>query len=323
MTQFLKLFLSLFCLLMLAGTAVSAQTNAAARFDSSVVETGETFTLHLIVPGRTGQPEGVDWTAWQSVFPDSNRLSQTGWKFNAGVGIWTNDVSLITFDSANLNLPPLSILLKGNRKAQTNPAQLRVIPTPSPNDVVDMADIKDIQREPSRLMDYLMWMLIGGGVVFLIVLYFWWQARKKRAGALSRMLALTPDQLALKQLDALAQKRLWQKGQVKAYYDELSFIVREYLEKAFHAPALESTTKEIVVYLAAAGWPEHLYRLMEEMLRQADLAKFAKTSPPETFHERALEIAREFVTASRAHQARLHAGNGQPKAVGEAQHAAV
>jgi hypothetical protein len=42
-------------------------------------------------------------------------------------------------------------------------------------------------------------------------------------------------------LNTLEQKGLWQKGEVKAYYSELTDI-RNYIEEAIDIPAMESTT---------------------------------------------------------------------------------
>lgn len=57
---------------------------------------------------------------------------------------------------------------------------------------------------------------------------------------------LLPHELALQKLVALQQQKLWQKGDVKPYQSELTFIIREYLENRFNIQALESTTDEIV-----------------------------------------------------------------------------
>lgn len=86
-------------------------------------------------------------------------------------------------------------------------------------------------------------------------------------------------------LQTLEKKELWQKGEVKNYYSELTDIARNYIEEAIHIPAMESTTSELIAALRSATvkkkmslTPETVENL-ERVLRQADLVKFAKSKP--------------------------------------------
>jgi hypothetical protein len=47
-------------------------------------------------------------------------------------------------------------------------------------------------------------------------------------------------------LDTLEKKELCKKGEVKAYYSELTDIARNYIEEAIEIPAMESTTSELI-----------------------------------------------------------------------------
>lgn len=290
MSALIKNSLSLF-LLLLAGSAAHAQAGAA--FDSSLVETGEAFRLHLTVQESAGSPESVDFSAWDSIFPPQNILKQSGWR-QAG-DQWLNDVTLITFDSAELNLPPIAIRFRDGHAEQTNPLTLRVIPTPSPEDPNDLADISDIRREPFRWLDALPWVLIIGGLLGLATLIWWLLIRRKKKGPRSRMVQLPAHELALRQLDTLAQRGLWQSQQIKPYYEELTYIVRQYLQQRFGIPALESVSDEILQQLAATDFPAEQRPALSEMLRAADWVKFAKGDPPADFHETALHNARQLV----------------------------
>ncbi|MEO6037440.1 MAG: hypothetical protein ABIQ93_03435, partial [Saprospiraceae bacterium] len=104
---------------------------------------------------------------------------------------------------------------------------------------------------------------------------------------------------ARKKLEVLARKKLWQSGQLKPYYAELTFILREYLQKRYGIPALESTTEETLAYLQQQDFPEALRQPLAETLLQADLVKFAKSMPPESFHEQALQQVQTLVETTR------------------------
>ncbi len=97
----------------------------------------------------------------------------------------------------------------------------------------------------------------------------------------------TPIEKATSLLNNLEKKELWQKGEIKEYYSELTDIARNYIEEAIEIPAMESTTSELIAGLKAASvkkkmtvTPETIENL-ERVLKQADLVKFAKSKPVE------------------------------------------
>ncbi len=288
-----KYCLSTFYLLF-ALAAASAQTDARAELDSNYAETGNPFTIHLYIPQDAGRPDQIDFSVWESIVPHQNILKQTEW-LPSGQS-FTKDLTLVFFDEDSLTLPPLPIRLSGGGAALTNPLEITIIPTPAPDDLVEMSDIKDIRREPPLWLDYLPWALAIAGFILLIVLASWLIGRaQKKHGTASRSVELPPHELALKKLDVLEQKQLWHKGLVKEYCAELTFIVREYLEKQFHILALESTSEEILEHLKGGDFPQYLRPPLQDFLTHADLVKFAKATPPETFHEEAIAFSRKLI----------------------------
>jgi hypothetical protein len=279
---------------------VGAQTDARAELDSSHVETGNPFVIHLSLPKSLGQPRDVDFSAWENLVPKQNVLKQTEW--NSDGQFFSKDLTIIFFDGDSLSLPPLPIRLNGGEVALTNPLEIAVVPTPSPDDLNDMAPIKDIRREPALWTDYLPWAIAIAVLALLVALASWLigrvQKRRKQA-ALSRSVGLPPHELALKKLDALAQKQLWHKGLIKEYCAELTFIVREYLEKRYLIPALESTSEEILQTLEKTDFPEKLRHELNDLLTKADLVKFAKATPPEPFREEAMSFAKKIISETK------------------------
>jgi predicted RNA binding protein with dsRBD fold (UPF0201 family) len=86
-------------------------------------------------------------------------------------------------------------------------------------------------------------------------------------------------------LNTLEKKELWQHGEIKEYYSELTNIVRNYIEEAIEIPAMESTTYELIEGLKIASLRKKM-KLSQEtienlfvVLKQADLVKFAKSKP--------------------------------------------
>jgi len=281
-------------------SVAGAQSEVRITLDSNYAETGNPFIVHIVVPQSLGKPGQVIVSAWDSLIPEQNILQQTEW--TPGNDGFTKDLTVVVFDADTLTLPALPVHINGQGVAMSNPLGIVILATPSPDDLVDMSAIKDIRREPAWWTDYLPWALGIGGLVLLILLTAWLidrAKRKKNGAASSRTVGLPPHELAWKKLDVLGQKQLWAKGLYKEYCAELTFIVREYLEKRYAVPALESTTDETLEHLRKTELPERLRPELAELLTKADLIKFAKASPQENFHLDAMAFARKIISETK------------------------
>jgi hypothetical protein len=203
---------------------------------------------------------------------------------------------VVFFDADSLTLSPLGITFNDIDTVFTNPLEIVVYPTPSPDDVADMAPIKNISSEPVLWTDYLPIAISVVGGIAVLWLLFWWISRRKQIRLRSRSIGLLPHELALKKLGVLSQKAMWRNGAVKEHCAELTFILREYLEKRYEVPALESTSEELLSRLKATDFPMELRPDLENIFSQANLAKFAKAIPPEDFYLYSLDFAQALVT---------------------------
>ena len=190
---------------------------------------------------------------------------------------------LTQFDSGRYMVPRLPVIINGKPHFSDS------IRVEVANVAVDtlkqkMYDIKDIVPVKDEIGDWWIYLLlliaIGAGGYFL-----YHYLKKKQALKADEFAYKTPIEKATMLLQTLEKKELWQKGEVKTYYSELTDIARNYIEEAIHIPAMESTTSELIVALRAASvqkkmslTPETVENL-ERVLRQADLVKFAKSKP--------------------------------------------
>ncbi|MEO6760100.1 MAG: hypothetical protein ABIO24_11655 [Saprospiraceae bacterium] len=292
--------LLVYFLLLFPALPLVAQADATASLQPERIETGDTFQLRILISGTSVEPGTVDFGPWAALLPAKNILSRSGWHRSGPQ--WVQNFTLVTFDSAILDLPALSVRLHLGETARTNPLRLTVVPTPAEADVNTMASIRDIERSPSGLLDYWPWALAG--LILLIVLNRLFR-RKKIAVPLvvaAPLEALPPPvhAEALQKITRLERKRLWEKDQVKEHYAELSLIVREYLEKRYGIPAMESTTMEIEKLLKTTDFPKTLNLAIQDLLSKADLAKYAQSSPPAAFHEKAIEKARAMIQETKS-----------------------
>lgn len=303
-TRFLRFILQLYpafsarywAMLILGLGVFQAQAQLEIKADSNHVETGNALQLHLKIPAAMGKPDSLRFFAWGDVLPPQNIVRQTDWTTDGAY--FSKTLTALFFDADTIQLPPLPIAFANGDTAYTKPLDLIITETPSPDDLNDMAPIKDIHREETVWTDYLPWILGGLGVLAVIMGLFWLASRSRRSKIQSRSIEILPHELALKKLEALSRKQLIYNGFVKEHYAELTFILREFLEKRFSIPALESTTDETLQYLKNQAFPSEENTALKHLLEQADLAKFAKIIPPESFHTEALETARKIIQLS-------------------------
>tara|TARA_B100001287_G_scaffold276766_1_gene289296 strand:- start:2510 stop:4159 length:1650 start_codon:yes stop_codon:yes gene_type:complete len=97
--------------------------------------------------------------------------------------------------------------------------------------------------------------------------------------------SLNPIQIAKKRIIELENLDTKSENQIKFFYSELSFALRNFLEKKVYDRSLESTTKELISQLNSIKELKILpistnsINNIEELLNRADLVKFAKYLP--------------------------------------------
>lgn len=209
---------------------------------------------------------------------------------------------ITSFDTGYALIPPLPYVFQrpdgSVDTAFTNDVRLRILGIPVDEDS-ELMPIKPIIDEPLTWEDFWWLYLAGaagaGGYAFLL-----WR-RRQNAAPPPPPPPLPADAVAIRALDELEQRRLWQQGQTKPYYTRLTAILRDYLRGRFDIPAPEMTSYQIVNALAQLD--ELSYEQREELgelLQLSDLVKFAKATPAEDLHPRSLQRVRAFVLTTAA-----------------------
>lgn len=162
-------------------------------------------------------------------------------------------------------------------------------------------DIAPLIRILPSFREILPWLLAAAGLAALAAAAWFLARRLRRAIRLRRM---SPRERALLELSDLVARGLIAAGEVKAFYFELTMIVRRYIERRHAIRAPEQTTEE---FLAAARRnprfnPAVLERL-RAFLEAADLVKYAARRPDPADVDRALDTARTYISADDAEAA--------------------
>ncbi|WP_276088710.1 hypothetical protein [Pedobacter sp. JY14-1] len=165
--------------------------------------------------------------------------------------------------------------------------------------------IYDIKQPISVSYTFIDWLrdnwhwLVIGLAVFALLVVFWLYRKKLMREKPVVVQKAEPEkpahELALEQLQALDGRNLWQQGEVKGYYIELTDIIRLYVERRYGIHAQEQTTDEILKSLEGKELPGASRTSLRELLVQADLVKFAKAIPVGTENALCMQWAMRFV----------------------------
>lgn len=281
---------------------LSAQVSVSAVLDSTSVMIGDhvDITLH-ITSGPEVSLEEVDISALDTLSEIEllkiGDLSQVS-KSKSG-HLFEQKITITSFTEGIYQIPQIRLPFSKNgqqRNVFTNTLQLKVN-TFDVTEATELQPIKNIIDEPVTFRDYLPFILGGLGIVALgfLTWYLIKRLRKKETFGEFEKKKLPAHIIALKKLDTLNAAELWQKGEIKLFQSQLTFIFREYLEDRFKIPALESTTDEIVKALKSTDIDEAKTASLKKILQTADLVKFAKSEPPVSVHNEAFQNILAFV----------------------------
>ena len=212
---------------------------------------------------------------------------------------------LTQFDSGKYTIPSVRILIN-NKAFLSDSIKVEVADVQVDTLKQKMYDIKDIVAVKDGIGDwwkYILGLLLLAGLGVLAYWYF----KKHQKEKIQEEIYKTPIEKATSLLNNLEKKELWQRGEVKEYYSELTDIVRNYIEEAIEIPAMESTTSELIEGLKIASRKKKM-KLSQEtienlfvVLKQADLVKFAKSKPLDfEITEDRKKIERAIVTLDKA-----------------------
>jgi hypothetical protein len=190
---------------------------------------------------------------------------------------------LTQFDSGKYVVPRIPVLIN-NKTVFSDSIAVEINNVAVDTLKQKMHDIKDIIPAESGIGNwwkYLLGFLLIIGLGFLVYYFI----KKRQAKKLEEIVYKTPIEKATSLIKILETKQLWQKGEIKTYYSELTDITRNYIEEEIQVPAMESTTSELINALRKVANQKKLklsketLANLERVLKQADLVKFAKSKP--------------------------------------------
>jgi len=269
----------LFYLLLFISTIGFAQKPMIkAEIDTTNIRIGEQFNLQISV----GEIQNV-------IIP---KLELKGLEIIDSTKIDTLKNSLIRryiltgFDSGSFYIPQQQIFVK-NQAFLTDSLLINVATIAIDTTKVKKFPIKSIKSEPYTFDDFRIYIyLLIAALAIVSFWIYWFVVRKQKENEEEATYkAMPPYEEAIYRLNELDEKLLWQNNKIKEYYSELTEIIRGYIERELKVPALENTTDEVLDMLKDFKDSETIQtsketlKKLKELLREADLVKFAKSKP--------------------------------------------
>ena len=103
------------------------------------------------------------------------------------------------------------------------------------------------------------------------------------------------DEMALEKLNHLKGSKYLQRGEIKEFYVQLSYILREYVENSVYIKTLEMTTEQIKQYRSVIPFDRDQLGIWMDILQRADLSKYAKSDPEKMICHEDLAAGETFV----------------------------
>ena len=279
---------------------------ARANLDTNTIRIGEQIQFTITVKAR--EAFTARFPQYGDTLASPVEVLRSGKRDSAKVGnIYTlsRSYTITCFSSGGHDIPPQKITVKHNNTidtVETNSAFLTVNTVEVDTSKQKLYDIKPPLEAPMtftefwvRFWPYVVGAILLGALIWLFVVYR--KRRKQKAPeAASKKPEEPPHVIALRALDELEQKQLWQKDKVKAYYSELTEILRAYINGRYQVPALERTSDEILENIRnQVNIDAENYEMLKKILYTADLVKFAKMHPAPDENDNNLQNARAFV----------------------------
>lgn len=317
----------LLALLFCCAGMFAQEVSVTARLDSTRIIIGDHLKMHLSVTAPSQKTITVQPSErWQLANCEIVEVKPLVSNVKGEKTIYEQEATVISFDTGVAAIAPIFVFESDTIPVgKTELLQFYVDSLPvfvdttlAFKDIKAPLDGEDIELLPeekakSNWKKVLLITLLVLAVLGAAFYFFWKYGRKylhdRKVAEVKHKLKENAGLVALNSLKSLKAKKLWQKGQVKDYYSELSEIIRTYIDSQWDVNAMEMVTVEIMEAIDNLDVDDEQMRELNILLERADLVKYAKEQPMVEENEVSYKKACEFVKvtdrAERARQAEL------------------
>ncbi len=213
-------------------------------------------------------------------------------------------ITVTSFDSGSYTIPPIpAYLQKLDGSIDTvwyDAGKLQVTTIQIDTTSFKPYDVKGQQNYPYTVKEFLPWagLVVLAVLLGLLIKKYIKSRREKRSLFGKPVLQDPPHIIALRSLENILSRKLWQNNQEKQFYTEIVDTLRLYLEGRYNIPTMEKTTGEILTSLSEHKIEPKEYENLKDLFILSDFVKFAKYKPTKEDNEKAVPAAVRFVNAT-------------------------
>lgn len=197
--------------------------------------------------------------------------------------IYKQQYTLTSFDSGTYIIHPIPFYDNDSTLLATTQTLKIQVNTLNVDTTLAIKDIKPPFKAPLTFKEIVTYVIMSAVIIALILLIILLILRLKNkisTFSIKKEIPLEPaHRIALRALESLRLKKLWQQGEYKLYYSELTEILRMYMENRWGIQAMEMVSDEIIHALHQQRVAEHLIQKVSYTLHHSDMVKFAKGQP--------------------------------------------
>lgn len=304
-----KLILSISLLILIIASSAGQEVKISSAFDSTKIFIGDQikFIVTIDQPSnlKLSLPVFRDTLCKNIEIISGPRIDTT--KGQSGRIKIIQKYLITSFDSGRYQVKPVFAENKnegGMKRFYSDYSILEVMRVKiAPQDTTaKIFDIIKPYKAPVTFGEILPWLLVAallGAIVWAAIRYLP-KLRKSEAETNVFIPSDPAHIIAFRELERLKSEELWQKGETKKYYTELTEILRQYLENRFRVYSLELTTAETLEALVKTGFRKNgSYNDLKTVLTGADLVKFAKYNPGASENESHFQTSWNFVLVTK------------------------
>lgn len=202
----------------------------------------------------------------------------------------------------NRELPALEITYEvdgKSKKLTTDPIFIEITSPFDSSNIEDqqLADIKPLVKVRFKYQYLWLWLTVLALILIIIAVILTRRYRKKKQ--LTKRVYKAAHQLAFERLEDLENKNLINQGLFKPFYEEISSILRGYIEDRFQLQAPERTTEEFLqeAHDSDALNDQHTEKL-KIVLVHSDQVKFARYTPSKDEVNHSVERVKDFIEST-------------------------
>lgn len=238
--------------------------------------------------------ESNSWPTYTNFLIEGIEIIQEG-KIDTINNIISQNFIITSWDSGSYYIPEISF----SENSKTEGLLLNVQSVFIEQDA-KLKDIKKPLRAPIDWRDISPWII--GLLLTILTIYIIRKNlfnSKQKTKRIDPKILIPSNVIALEQLIALENAKIWQAGRIKEYHSKISEIIRRYTENRFDFIALELATDEIISQLKNKVDNQQLSSITI-LLQRADLAKFAKSNPSDDENKESMQLAKYFIHETKA-----------------------